>query len=448
VEGITMKTNMIKQLSLLILMGIFPVYTSLNIKGQDDIYYSPSKNEAVSKPTSNASIKDTAGMSAYEKYRAMRDVEINSKNSKPDSITSNETSQKSKNNVGQSKKKVAIDSSSVVNETQEYNEQPEDNDQQGAVVNNYYSDDGFYYDRFRRYHSFYFDNYFDPFFDPFCWDFGFGWGMPYWGFGFGWGYPYSWYSPYGYYGYKPAYWYQPSYYRNYGNNGGYLHPAGGARRTLGSYGTPSSFRNAGVNYGNRNIYSGSSFGRRVVSAAPNTNITNYGINRRSAVMTTNQNPTNTNGTVRRNVINSGSDRLKTIPTTRLPVNESRRNISSGNYSPSYSSRTSTKPSYNTPNNSYSGGRRSSSVGSQNATTYSRPTSNTFRSGSSGSVSPRRSSERMSAPSNVSRGGSSNSGRSSGSTGSSGHSSGSSSSHSSGGGSSHSSSGGGGHGGRR
>lgn len=150
--------------------------------GNDDIYYFPSKH--AEEKASVSQLPDTSGMTAYEKYRALKEGE-NANEANNNSASSPDTDN--------SRKPSYV----VVNQ---------DTTTGNVTINNYYFDD----DRFGFYRRFYLDYYYYPYYyDPFLWEYSFWWGYPYAGFYVGYGYGY-----WGYWGYYPYYYsyYYPYYY--------------------------------------------------------------------------------------------------------------------------------------------------------------------------------------------------------------------------------------------
>lgn len=150
--------------------------------GQDDIYYYPSKH--TDEKSTVSPLSDTSGMTAYEKYRALKEGE-NGDNKDAATITSDSDNARKPSYV-------------VVNQ---------DTTTGNVTVNNYYFDD----DRFGFYRRFYFDYYCPYYYDPFLWDYYVWWGYPYFGF----------YAGYNYWGYRGYYPYYYSYYYPYYH--GYWH---------------------------------------------------------------------------------------------------------------------------------------------------------------------------------------------------------------------------------
>jgi len=189
------------------------------IYSQDDLYYFPSKD----KENPSEKIKDTSGMSDYEKYRALKESQKNTvRYYEPNEEETQQQETNTDSNVKPSSTVVYKDSTNG-----------------NVIVNNYYYDD----DRFANYRRFYFD-YYDPYYDLYWWPY-YGWNGWYVGFYSSWYYPYSWswywcspywyYSPY-YYSYYHGYYdgfYNGYYYQNntYRTGDVYIH---GGRR-IGSF---------------------------------------------------------------------------------------------------------------------------------------------------------------------------------------------------------------------
>ncbi len=322
-----MKTKITITTALFILSGFSPINIISVINAQEEIYYTPSKKSEVNNTPTKNEIKDSVGMTNYEKYCAMKEKSLqNDPQVSTDTSLSHEDLAKKKGmtqyNEGYS---AEIDSTSPVNGNQNYSQNTAENPQQGnTVVNNYYSGNDY---PFGWYHNFYFDYCYDPFFYPYdYWGLGFYWGWPY--LGFGWSFPgyYYGYAPYNYWGY-------PNYYgRNYG----------GARRSMGGYRSPSGARRASLI--NNNALVEGTFGRRLVSDKPITPVTENGATyddaRRKAWQTYQTKNVNPNNVPNRREPNAVS-RYKAIQTTRP-------NVISKNYTPSYNttSHNSTRPLYN------------------------------------------------------------------------------------------------------
>ncbi|MCX7987352.1 MAG: hypothetical protein N2662_10475 [Bacteroidales bacterium] len=161
---------------LLIIFLLSTVYTAWC---QDDIYYFPSKQKKENTSTKANSATDTSGMTAYEKYLALKEQ----------GSTTNESTTVQADTENSRKPSYV-----VVNQ---------DTTSGNVTINNYYFDD----DRFGFYRRFYFDYYYPYYYDPFLWDYYTWWGYPYAGFYAGY---------YGYYGYWGYYWgYYPYYYPYY-----------------------------------------------------------------------------------------------------------------------------------------------------------------------------------------------------------------------------------------
>ncbi|MGC8804185.1 MAG: hypothetical protein ACP5PS_10535, partial [Bacteroidales bacterium] len=153
----------------LLLLAAGLMSSSLIAWGQDDIYYFPSKHVDANNSTSQ--LPDTTGMTAYEKYRSLKEGE-NAYKREENAVNSDSDNARKPSYV-------------VVNQ---------DTTTGNVTINKYYFDD----DRFGFYRRFYFDYYYPYYYDPFLWDYYVWWGYPYAGFYVG-------YSYWGYWGYYPYY---------------------------------------------------------------------------------------------------------------------------------------------------------------------------------------------------------------------------------------------------
>jgi hypothetical protein len=331
---------------ILVLIGTCFQMLIINLFGQDDIYYMPSKNSSVNSGQTNKTI-DTTGMTDYEKYRALRESNIGAQST---SLINRdkEIDSTNRNSVFDSTNSITLNPAYVVVNNDTTN---------GSVtINNYYLDND---DRYSSYRRMYFDYYYSPYYyDPFYWDFSYGWGGPYFGFHYGYGSPYYygyydnyWYYPYGYYPYYCGgcnYWggnygYNSGYYNNYNHQYGSVNYSGGRR--LGGYSAPAT--------------SGSSayYGGRFAGAD------NYHGTRRGANATVgNSSATNSASSIRRQtswdsyngvsvatVRRSASSTNRVVATTRPYDNSARRN--STGYTPTYSMPgTNSRSLYNVSNN--------------------------------------------------------------------------------------------------
>jgi hypothetical protein len=380
-----MKTKISKIAGLLILSGLLLESWTFKSNAQDDIYYTPSKNTSTATNLSASNtVKDTSGMTDYEKYRAMRDggsADAGNSSNAPSGSIDQYTS-----------RGTADDSTSSVN--------PNTSGQQAnqgsgtTIINNYNSDED-YDGRFSTYRSLYFDYYNDPFlygYDPYLYG-GFGWGFGF-GYGLGWGFGLGMYSPGCYWGYSPYYYsgfYSPyyggywgGYYGNeygYGMNRAPFYNNGGGRRVAGNISARNNYSSAAYNGGGRRAVGNNISARNNFSSAAYT-----GGGRRTAV----SNVATTSSVRRATPAVSttrafNSSRLSNIPTTRSNVNYSQGTRRS--YTPSYNtSRMYSRPSYNSNSaparsTNYATPRRSSEGFSPSRSTgYSAPHSNSGFSG--------------------------------------------------------------------